>query len=82
MQQRLGTELENARLEYARQQLWEEDYSLEDCEGEGYEGGADEAPSAKADDCNNVRNMSVRSEGDVRREAAITALRSIRAIYP
>ena len=74
VQQRLEKELESARLEYARQMLWEEEYSSEGAGSDGYEGCVEESFSARADGGFDRIAASAEFEGDVRCRAAITAM--------
>ena len=74
VQQRLEKELESARLEYARQILWEEEYSSEGAGSDGYEGGVLESFSVRADGGFDRIDASAEFEGDVRCRAAITAM--------
>ena len=54
--------------------LWEEEYSSEGAGSDGYEGGVEEAFSARADGGFDRIDASAEFEGDVRCRAAITAM--------
>jgi hypothetical protein len=74
VQQRLEKELGSAQLEYARQMLWEEEYSSEGASSDGYEGCVEEYFSARADGGFDRIDASAKFEGDVWCRAAITAM--------
>ena len=59
MQRRLEWELACARLEYARMELWGEEYCSEGCGSEGCEGGADGASLEGTDDGHGGVSVSV-----------------------
>ena len=72
VQQRLERELESARLEYARQMLWEEEYSSEGAGSDGYKGCVEQSFSARAGGGFDRIAASAEFGGDVWCRAAIT----------
>ena len=71
---RLERELECARLEYARLELWEKEHCPEKSGSEGCEGGAEGACSERADGGDGEGTGSTKSRGDVQCGTALTAM--------